>query len=52
MLHAIYNYIFGYIDVKCTACNKTMNISNTHYGYIHNTPIVCSKTCENKVLYK
>ena len=43
MLTTIYNYIFGYIVIKCKKCNKEMTLKTKNY--FSNMDYYCSNSC-------
>jgi len=43
MIKEIYNYIFGYIEIKCTKCEKPITLATKYYCY--NLSYYCSNKC-------
>jgi hypothetical protein len=43
MLSAIYNYVFGYVKVKCDNCNRELVMKNDKF--LNSGNISCSHGC-------
>ena len=43
MFKSIYNYLFGYIEIKCKKCERPMTMQTKYY--CSNLNYYCSNTC-------